>query len=215
MSNLYFLCMWTCVCCWFLGLGVSAGWAVTCAVHHGRVRPRASDFCSRAPSRSPRDSWHQYIGSWAQTPSHAPWATCNHKGPYAGRHRGALWHLGESLKYVTLFCCTIAKKHPLFSSKQQSVTGCHGNCTMLNAWKKLGQTFFVMSEFVHFIVVVSLPPNLSLKLCQTCCTRVIYYTVFLPLGPNNNLWGISWKPQTPDIYILAHWNVDDVLFFRY
>ena len=83
---------------WLSSLGFCTGWAVSISVHHGRARPRANGLWSRPASWSPGDSWHQYAGPRAQTPGHAPWTTCHHQGPHVGRHRGALWHLGKSLK---------------------------------------------------------------------------------------------------------------------
>lgn len=139
----------------------SAGWAVSSAVHHGRARPRTNGLRSRAASRSPGDSWHQYTGPRAQTSGHAPWATGHHQGPYVGRHRGALWHLGELLflscpglflgwnTNAKMWFFIIAQWPRSIShfrhSSSRLVSGWHGNCMMLNAWMKL-EAFFAQCQ---------------------------------------------------------------------
>lgn len=100
-----FDCIFVCVSVWvrfcvsdlFFSLGLSAGWAVSSALYHGRAWPGTNGLWSWPASRSPRDSWHQYVGPRTQTSVHALRTTCYHQGPYVGRHRGALWHLGELL----------------------------------------------------------------------------------------------------------------------
>lgn len=122
--------------------------------HHGGARPWTHSLRGRAASRSPGDSWHQYAGSGPQTARHAPRTPRHHQGPHAGRHRGALWRLGESPGRLFFSPILIAEWHffsffsaqlPrsichffLHSSSSSSssglVTGWHGNWNHIKLW---------------------------------------------------------------------------------
>lgn len=197
---------WICFSVLDFCLALDAGWAVSSAAHHGRARPRHNLLWRRAAPRSSGDTWHQYVRSRAQTSGHAPRTTRHRQGPYAGWHRGAFRHLGESLSFFlllnrTFHYRTVAKKH-FPDSSCSLVTGWHGNC-MLNetGW------ILVMSGFLQFIVGYSISAHsflISQSVSNLLYSCRYYYTTIILLLPgfskrSSRARGGPWKYFMPPL----------------